>query len=60
MAVILVYLIETFTRTDLPTSVEGGIIVILTFLAGYLIPEQNPAPSAVKALRKEYTVKRKD
>jgi hypothetical protein len=49
---IVVYLIETLGRVDLPTGVEAAIVVILTFLAGYLTPESNPAPSAVETVQK--------
>lgn len=36
VSTILVYLIEAVGSTDLPTSVEGAIVTIVTFLAGYL------------------------
>jgi len=38
LGVILVYLIEVLTGTDIPLAVEGAITVVVTFLVGYLVP----------------------
>jgi H+/Cl- antiporter ClcA len=38
LGVILVYVIEVFTGTDIPIAVEGAITVVVTFLVGYLVP----------------------
>lgn len=53
LGVLLIYLIEAVSKVDLPTSVEGALVVLLTLGVGYLIPETNPAPSAVAAVREK-------
>lgn len=50
VAVIGVWLIEYFGGVDLPTAVEGAAGIVLTFLAGYFVPERNPSPSGRRAV----------
>jgi hypothetical protein len=40
LGVILVYLIEVLTGTDIPLAVEGAITVVVTFVVGYIVPPQ--------------------
>lgn len=47
---ILVYAIEQALHLDLPTAIEGAVVVLLTLAAGYLVPEEHPAPSAIETV----------
>jgi hypothetical protein len=41
-AAILIYLIESVAVVDLPTAVEGALVVLATFGAGWLTPSESP------------------
>jgi uncharacterized membrane protein len=43
---ILIWLVEHYGGVDLPPPVEAAIVVVLTFVAGYVVPEHNPSRSA--------------
>lgn len=40
---VLIWVVETAAKLDIPFAVEGAIAVILTFGAGYFVPEGKPA-----------------
>lgn len=46
LGTILVYLAETLSRTDIPSAVEGSIVVVVTGLVAYLIPPNSGEPPA--------------
>ena len=35
---------------DVPAAVQAAIVVVLTFGLAYVVPEQNPSPSAVETV----------
>lgn len=51
VATILIWLVESQGWiADVPTGVELAVTVILTAVAGYVVPETNPSPSAREAI----------
>lgn len=46
---ILVWLIETLGKIDIPFGVEGAIALVLTAGAGYFTPESKPATTGPEA-----------
>ena len=51
VAKVLIWLVEF--GVDIPESVEGGIVVIITFALGWLIPETRyfqPAPTPMREI----------
>jgi hypothetical protein len=51
VSTVLVWLLHSYASVTVPDAVQGAIVVLLTLLAGYLVPEQNPSPSGVAAVR---------
>lgn len=50
VTIIAVWGIQASTAIEIPTGVSGAITTILTLLAGYVVKEQNPSPSARAAI----------
>lgn len=48
---IVMWLLQTYAHVEVPPAVYTAVVALLTLLVGYFIPEQNPAPSAVAAVR---------
>lgn len=44
VAAILVYLIEVLANTDIPSAIEGSVLVVVTGLVAYLIPPNSGEP----------------
>lgn len=36
---------------DVPVGIEAAVTVLLTFAAGYVVPERNPSPSTVETVK---------
>lgn len=53
LATILVWALQTYAHTAIPEAVQGAIVVLLTLIVSYLVPEGNPAPSAVATVRRQ-------
>lgn len=47
VAVLVSWLVETFTGVSIPVGVEGSIATIVYFIASYIVPlpKQSPLPS---------------
>lgn len=50
---IIVWALKQYVAVDLPAEVSAAVVVLLTLIVGYVVPEQNPAPSAVETVREK-------
>ena len=50
LGTIIVWLLKQYTSVEVPDVVSGALVVLLTLGVSYIIPEQNPAPSAIATL----------
>lgn len=55
LGTIVVWVLKHYANVEISDAVTGAIVVILTLLCGYLIPEQNPAPSAVDRVLEDHS-----
>jgi di/tricarboxylate transporter len=47
---VILWIVEASTSIDVPALVAAAIVVVVTFVLQYFIPETNPAPSAEAAM----------
>lgn len=53
VSTILFWLLGTYAHVAVPEPVQAAGVGLLTLIVGYLIPETNPAPSAIDAVHAE-------
>ena len=51
LATILVWAIKQFGAVEIPDPVTAAIALVIGALLGYIVPEENPSPSMVTAVR---------
>jgi hypothetical protein len=53
VGVILVWLLKTYAGVDVPDAVQAAGVLILAAIIGWIVPETNPAPSAVATVHRQ-------
>jgi hypothetical protein len=52
IGVIVGWLLKQYAQVEVPDGVQAAGVLLLAAIIGYVVPEQNPAPSAVASVRK--------
>jgi hypothetical protein len=48
---ILVWLLHDYAGVNMPDGVAAAVVLLISVLIAYFVPETNPSPSAVEAVR---------